>query len=184
MDIEAKCCQYFQIIEDRVRLVENQFKNIDHIIKEKVKHEVHGQLNSDMKTILKDEITASRADIKNTVIADLSRVVSDKVDNLKGNEERKLNIIVFGAEESAILVLMSSQDVKKKIMQNLHNLRLCDSNISMNHDMTKTEREETKHLVEKAREINKQDHMGEWSYKVQGPPWEKKILRIQKVNLQ
>ena len=55
---------------------------------------------------------------------------------------------------------MSSKDVKKKIMQNLHNLRLCDSNISMNHDMTKTEREETKHLVDKAREMNKQDHMG------------------------
>ena len=100
MDIEAKCRQYFQIIEDRVRLVENQLQNIDHIIKEKVKHEVHGQLSSDMKTILEDEITASRADIKNTVIAD-SRVVSDKVDNLNDNKERKLNIIVFGAEESA-----------------------------------------------------------------------------------
>ena len=101
MDIEAKCRQYFQIIEDRVRLVENQLQNIDHIIKEKVKHEVHRQLNSDMKTILEDEITASRADMENTVIADLSRVVSDKVDNLKDNVERKLKIIVFGAEESA-----------------------------------------------------------------------------------
>ena len=69
-------------------------------------------------------------------------------------------------------------------MHNLHNLRFCDSNISMNHDMTKTEREETKHLVDKAREINKQDHMGEWSYKVRGPPWEKKIQKIRKVNLQ
>ena len=54
----------------------------------------------------------------------------------------------------------------------------------MNHDMTKTEREETKHLVDKAREMNKQDHMGEWFYKVRGPPWEKKILKIRKVNLQ
>ena len=101
MDIEVKCCQYFQIIEDRVRLVENQLQNIDHIMKEKVKHEVHWQLSSDMKTILEDEITASHADIKNTVIADLSRVVSDKVDNLNDNKERKLNIFVFGAEESA-----------------------------------------------------------------------------------
>ena len=101
MDIEAKCRQYFQIIEDRVRLVENQLQNIDHIIKEKVKHEVHGQLSLDMKTILEDEITASRADIKNTVIADLSRVVRNKVDNLKDNEERKLTIIVLGVAESA-----------------------------------------------------------------------------------
>ena len=37
----------------------------------------------------------------NTVIPDLSQVVGDKVDNLKHNEERKLNIIVFGVEESA-----------------------------------------------------------------------------------
>ena len=98
IDIEAKCHQYFQIIEDRVCLVENQLQYIDHIIKETVKHEVHGQLNSDMKTILEDEITASRAYIRNKVTADLSQVVSDKVDNVKDNEERKLNVIVFGVE--------------------------------------------------------------------------------------
>ena len=68
-------------------------------------------------------------------------------------------------------------------MRNLHNLRSSDSNISMNHDMTKTERERIKHLVDKAREMNKQEHMGEWFYKVRGPPWEKKILKIRKSEL-
>ena len=48
--------KHFQMIEDRVRSVENQLQNIHHIIKEKVKHEVHGQLNSDMKTILEDKL--------------------------------------------------------------------------------------------------------------------------------
>ena len=122
MDIEARCRQYFQIIEDRVRLVENQLQNIDHIIKEKVKHEVHRQLNSDMKTILEDEITASRADIKNIVIADLSRVVSDKVDNLKYNEGRKLNIIMFGFEESASnLKNMRNEDDTKVFIETCQN---------------------------------------------------------------
>ena len=64
---------------------------------------------------------------------------------------------------------MSSQDVKKKIMRNLHSLRSSDSNISMNHDMTKTEREETKHLVDKAREMNKQDHLGDGFTKYEVP---------------
>ena len=54
-----------------------------------------------MKTILEDEMTASRADIKNTVIADLSQIVSDKVDNFNDYEERKLDIILFGVVESA-----------------------------------------------------------------------------------
>ena len=101
MDIETRCRQYFQIIEDRARSVEDQFKNIAHIIMENVKHEVLRHLDSDMKTILKDENTASHADIENTVIADMSQVVSDKVDNHRDNEERKLSIIVFGVEESA-----------------------------------------------------------------------------------
>ena len=42
MDIEARCRQYFEIMEDRACTVENQPQNIDHIIKETVKHEVHG----------------------------------------------------------------------------------------------------------------------------------------------
>ena len=88
MDIEARCHQIIQISEDRVRSAEDQVYNIDHIIKEKVKHEVFGQLSSHMKTVLEDEITASHTDIKNTVIADLSRVVGVKFDNLKDDETR------------------------------------------------------------------------------------------------
>ena len=83
MNIEARCHQYIQIIEDRIRLVKNQLQNIDHIIKENVRLEVQGQLILDIKTILKDEIIASHTDIKYTVIADLSHIVSNMVDNLK-----------------------------------------------------------------------------------------------------
>ena len=39
--------------------------------------------------------------------------------------------------------------------------------------MNKTEREWTKHLVDKAREMNKQEHMGELIYKIRGPPLER-----------
>ena len=75
-----------------------------------------------MKTILKDEITASHANIKNTVIVDLSQVVSDKVDNLKDNEERKLNIIVFGLEESASnLKNMRNKDDNKVFIETSQN---------------------------------------------------------------
>ena len=44
--IEVKCRQCFQIIEDRVRLIENKLQNIDHMNKEKVKQEIHVQLSS------------------------------------------------------------------------------------------------------------------------------------------
>ena len=107
MNVEARCRQYIQIIEDRVHSVENQLITI-----EKVTHEIHGQLNSDRKTILKDEIAASHADIKNTVIVSLSHVVGDKVDGIKDNEERKLNIIVFGVDECAFNLNKKTREKK------------------------------------------------------------------------
>ena len=72
-----------------------------------------------------------------------------------------------------ILVSTSSKDAKKNIMKNLHNIRSSDSNISMNYDMTKTKKEQAKQLFDKAREMNKEEHLGEWFYKVRGPSWEK-----------
>ena len=107
--------------------------------------------------------------------------------NISSNDISKITRLGRKKEDGTprpIFVSMSTQDVKKKIMRNLHNLTSSDSNISMNHDMTKTEREWTKHLVDKAREMNKYEHMGEWFYKVRGPPWEKKILNIRKENIQ
>ena len=47
----------------------------------------------------------------------------------------------------------------------------------MNHDITNTEREETKHLVDKESEMNKQEHMGEWFFNLLCPQWEKKISK-------
>ena len=79
---------------------------------------------------------------------------------------------------------MSSQDVKKKLCEIYTTLDYVIAKISMNHDMTKTEREETKHLVDKAREMNKQDHMGNGLTKYEVLHGRKKILKIRKVNLQ
>ena len=53
MDINAACHEYSQIIEGRIGSVKNQLQSNVIIIKEKVKHELHGQLNSIMKIILR-----------------------------------------------------------------------------------------------------------------------------------
>ena len=69
-------------------------------------------------------------------------------------------------------------EAKKKIMRNLGNLRASDRNISMNHDMTKEEREMTKNLIKKAKDMNEQEKSGEWHFIVRGPPWDKEILKV------
>ena len=45
---------HFQITEGRIHSVVDPLQNIDGIVKEKVKQEVHGQFSSDMRTILND----------------------------------------------------------------------------------------------------------------------------------
>ena len=50
--------------------------------------------------------------------------------------------------------------MSKKIMKNPRNLIFSDNYISMNHDMKKTDREWSKNLVDKAKDMNKQENLG------------------------
>lgn len=80
-----------------------------------------------------------------------------------------------------LLVSVENLDKKRAIMRNLHKLKDADAphnEISMSHDMTQKEREEKKKLLEEARTRQANDTSGKWNYRVRGPPWERKIVRL------
>ena len=91
-----------------------------------------------------------------------------------------------------LLVTVGSEDTKRKIFANLYKLRNDEDaiykEIGMNHDMTKEERKKTKLLVEEAKSktasLEENPDLDEESknsvFKVQGPPWNQKILKVRK----
>ena len=54
------------------------------------------------------------------------------------------------------------------------------ANISVTHDMTKTERDQNRAKISEAKKKTEDDKSGKYMYIVRGPPWARKVVRIQK----
>ena len=81
-----------------------------------------------------------------------------------------------------ILVELDSAVTKYKIMRNTFKLKDVKEfeGWSLQHDMTKDQRENVKKLIKEAEEKEKNDTSGEYIYRVRGPPHNKYIKKIKK----
>ena len=69
---------------------------------------------------------------------------------------------------------------KRKLLSNLYKLKSDKKfkNIRIAHDMCEDDRLENKRLLEQAYNMNQQEKPTEYRYKVRGPPWAMKIVKI------
>lgn len=80
-----------------------------------------------------------------------------------------------------ILIQFKEKSTKNIIMESLSKLKDTEEkfkNVSITHDMTKTEREECKTLVAEAKK--KQSESGEYLWKVRGPPGQMRLIKLRK----
>ena len=79
-----------------------------------------------------------------------------------------------------LLVSFKDENTKRELFGQLQSLKECPTplcDISVQHDMTPTERDESKELFDIAK--SKQELAGgKWIFKVRGPPWAQKIIRV------
>jgi len=82
-----------------------------------------------------------------------------------------------------LLIEFKDPMLKNKVLENLAKLRSAEEKlrcISVAHDMTKSEREKCKELVQECKEKQKQEESGEWKYQVRGPPGDMRIVKWRK----
>ena len=51
--------------------------------------------------------------------------------------------------------------------------------LSVSHDMSQAEREKYRMKVTEAKQLNKQEQSGKVKFVVRGPPWERKVVKVQ-----
>ena len=86
-----------------------------------------------------------------------------------------------GETPRPLLVQLSSHHLKNVIMESLYRLKQAEhkfKSVIVSHDLTKSEREECKKLVEEAKELTKQNSSGEFAFRVRGPPGKMKIVKL------
>lgn len=103
-------------------------------------------------------------------------------------QARRLGRIPENDSARPLLVTVKSEKTKRQLFSQLFKLRGIDQyrNISIGHDMTQKERKQTKLLVEEAKkktaDLASDTELGEeeknWIFRVRGPPWEQKIVKV------
>ena len=77
-------------------------------------------------------------------------------------------------KDRPLLITLKEETKKREIFQNLNKLREVGSplqNVIIMHDLTLKQKEELKEKIEEAREKENKDELGEYMYRVRGPPW-------------
>ena len=84
-------------------------------------------------------------------------------------------------KDRPLLVTMVTEESKSNIFRNIGKMANTKfKDVSINHDMTKMEREQNKKMVASAKEMESKDASGLWHYRVRGPPWDRKIIKLPK----
>ena len=104
--------------------------------------------------------------------------------NLGYDEVPQVELVRLGAKREKhirpIKVSFQQSWDKRKLLSNLYKLKLDKKfdNIRIAHDMTEEDRAENKRLLDQAYQMNKEEKPTEYRYKVRGPPWAMKTIKV------
>ena len=81
-----------------------------------------------------------------------------------------------------LLVTVKTNEVKRKIFKGAGNLKSSGKykEVKVANDLTKAEREQERVLFNKAKELEKEQGSGDYLFRVRGPPWARKVVKVRK----
>ena len=120
-----------------------------------------------------------------------TRYVEQLTNFLDINCEGYENVIRLGKSEEKtekprpLKVTFKTTDDKKCFMKNLSKLKGIDENspftkLGVTHDMTKSEREANKAILNETKEKNDNNPSRKYMFLVRGPPWARKVVKVSK----
>ena len=153
--------------------------------KERIQNEKDREARKNNIIIYRVEENASasaddRANYDRQWAKDLTREVL-KVYCQEEDIKRVIRLGARGSTDRPMLVEYRSHIIKNQVMESLSMLKGADErycNISIQHDMTKREREQCKETVKLALEQKAADQSGEYKYLVKGYPGSMRVVKI------
>jgi len=133
------------------------------------------------------ERTQPRAEDRNEADIDFCIELFDNALHVGVSNEDFIHVFRLGkrgddtAPTRHLLIQFASYTFKNLILESLSKLIHAEqkyNNVIVAHDMTKTEREECRKLVEKAKADCNNDTSGEYLYRVRGNPGQMRVVKI------
>jgi hypothetical protein len=128
-------------------------------------------------SILKDDRIKHDTEMLNTIGSEcgLELELSNEVDKMFRLGKKRPD-----DKPRPLLVALKDENTKRLLFSKLNKLKNCDEplcNVTIQHDMTRVERDQAHELFLDAKKKT-QSSGGKWLYKVRGPPWDQRIVRL------
>ena len=80
-----------------------------------------------------------------------------------------------------LLLTLRKPEKKRELFKKAEGMKGTKFNdVRISNDLTKAERDKERELFNSAKRMQEQDHSGNFLYKVRGPPWARKVVKIKK----
>jgi len=179
--------QWSDIVSKQVQAVQDTFDKTQHMINEQKSKEA--RVNNVIIYNFLETIAATGTDRKDWMSeerAECMKLFNDNMNVTVGSDDIK-RMLRLGKSEPGksrpVLVEFREKSTKNLIMETAPKLRYAAdpfNRVVVCHDMTVTERNECKRLVQEAKTQEAADPSGEWIYRVRGPPGLMRIVKFRK----
>ncbi len=191
-EVKERCSEFLKKMENRVKHLEDEI--VKKVTKDQVQEVVKDMLDKHSTQINERDNRRLNIIIHNAPESaaenyqarkDDDKLFFNSLQDELGSDGTVTNIVRLGNREPAkdrpMKVTFDTENSKKSVMKNLRKLSNAEEiykKLSIVHDMSKEEREANSKLVKEARKLKSEDVSGEWDYKVRGPPWARKVVKM------
>lgn len=201
--IDTKCdeSKVRDIVKDELSKAQDQIKSYADVAASESSKRVD---KVEMTTVVVDEINERKKRENNIVIFGLQESESDEKKERGEHDLRQIkemfedskvqlegdaikNCKRLGRYDSKkpsrpLLATLEHTNQKITLFKNFHYAKQNQKyeNVSVSNDLTQTEREKEKKLWSEAKRQQSSDVSGDYMYKVRGPPWARRIVKIKK----
>ena len=132
---------------------------------------------SEINSEIKEERT--KRDIK--AVKEVASACGVNFEDSDVQHTRRLGKYDPGKMKRPLLVTVKNPDRKRELFKTAHKIKESKfKDVRIANDLTKTERDKERELFNAAKRMQEEDLSGNFLYRVRGPPWARKVIKIRK----
>lgn len=131
------------------------------------------------------EVRQERIDHDIQQVKELYKACKIQLDTTSIKKTGRLGKFNNEKRDRPLLVTLSSVESKLVLFINIHRIRELTEyeKVNVSNDLTKAEREKEKQLWQEAKKQQLKDKSGDFIYKVRGPPWARRVMKLKKPDI-
>lgn len=174
-----------KLVQDSTAKDTSSLKAEKHTTVSEVVDEIQERKSRENNIIIKgfpecdSENSEERKTYERNFVQELGKACNTNIEDKNIKIARRIGKYDKENQKRPLLVIFRENDTKRCLFKNINKINKNEkyTNIRVCNDLTKEERENERKLWELAKDLREQDTSGDFTYKVRGPPWARRVVK-------